>query len=57
MQDYALFLLDPDGRIAAWYAGAERIFGYKSNEIVGENVAATPGGRAGTGQHRDDLVP
>ena len=28
VQDYALFLLDADGRIAAWYAGAERIYGY-----------------------------
>jgi len=25
--DYALFLFDPDGRVAAWYSGAERIYG------------------------------
>jgi formate hydrogenlyase transcriptional activator len=30
VQDYALFLLDADGQIVAWYAGAERIYGYKS---------------------------
>src|SRR5579863_7026373 len=30
VQDYALYLLDADGMIAAWYAGAERIYGYKS---------------------------
>ena len=35
VQDYALFLLDADGQIAAWYAGAERIYGYKSDEAVG----------------------
>jgi formate hydrogenlyase transcriptional activator len=39
VQDYALFLLDADGRIAAWYAGAERIYGYKSEEVAGEHVS------------------
>jgi len=40
VKDYALFLLDPDGEIAAWYAGAERIFDYTSAEMVGELVSA-----------------
>ena len=39
VQDYALFLLDADGKIAAWYAGAERIYGYKSEEAVGQHVS------------------
>jgi PAS domain S-box-containing protein len=39
VQDYALFLLDTDGRVAAWYAGAERIYGYKSGEVIGKNVS------------------
>jgi formate hydrogenlyase transcriptional activator len=39
VQDYALFLLDVDGRIAAWYAGAERIYGYQSSEAVGRHVS------------------
>jgi formate hydrogenlyase transcriptional activator len=39
VQDYALFLLDTDGRIAAWYAGAERIYGYKSDEVIGQNAS------------------
>jgi formate hydrogenlyase transcriptional activator len=39
VQDYALFLLDADGLIAAWYAGAERIYGYKSGEVIGRHVA------------------
>jgi PAS domain S-box-containing protein len=39
VQDYALFLLDVDGDVVAWYAGAERIFGYKSEEAVGQNVS------------------
>jgi formate hydrogenlyase transcriptional activator len=39
MQDYAVFLLDGDGNVAAWYAGAERIYGYKSDEAVGRHVS------------------
>jgi len=39
VQDCALFLLDPEGRIAAWYAGAERIYGYKSEDVIGEHVS------------------
>jgi formate hydrogenlyase transcriptional activator len=39
VQDYALFLLDADGRVAAWYAGAERIYGYKSAEVIGQHVS------------------
>ncbi len=39
VQDYALFLLDVDGRVAAWYAGAERIFGYTSGEVLGLHVS------------------
>jgi PAS domain S-box-containing protein len=39
VQDYALCLLDADGRIAAWYAGAERIYGYKSEEVLGRHLS------------------
>jgi PAS domain S-box-containing protein len=39
VQDYALFLLDVDGHIVAWYSGAERIYGYKSDEAVGQHVS------------------
>ena len=39
VQDYALFLLDPDGQVVAWYAGAERIYGYKNSEVVGQHVS------------------
>ena len=39
VQDYALFLLDVDGQIVAWYAGAERIYGYKSDEALGQHVS------------------
>ena len=39
VQDYALLLLDTDGRVAAWYAGAERIYGYTSTEILGQHIS------------------
>ncbi|MGD1096253.1 MAG: sigma 54-interacting transcriptional regulator [Bryobacteraceae bacterium] len=39
VRDYALFLLDVDGQIVAWHAGAERIYGFKSGEIVGRHVS------------------
>ena len=39
MQDYALFLFDADGQVAGWYSGAERIYGYQSQEIVGQPVS------------------
>ena len=38
VQDYALFLVDVDGRIVTWYAGAERIYGYTATEAIGQNV-------------------
>ena len=38
-QDYALFLVDVEGRIATWYAGAERIFGYPADEAVGQHLS------------------
>ena len=39
MQDYALFLLDVDGHVVAWYSGAERIYGYTSDETIGQHVS------------------
>jgi PAS domain S-box-containing protein len=37
VQDYAIILLNKDGEILNWNAGAEMIKGYKSREIVGKN--------------------
>ena len=39
VRDFALFLLDANGEIAAWYAGAERIYGYKSSEVAGKHLS------------------
>ena len=35
VKDYAIFMLDPEGRVVSWNAGAERINGYKAHEIIG----------------------
>jgi PAS domain S-box-containing protein len=37
--DYAIFMLDPDGYIASWNAGAERIKGYSAEEIIGQHFS------------------
>ena len=37
--DYAIYMLDPGGAVTSWNAGAERIKGYKADEIVGQNFA------------------
>jgi PAS domain S-box-containing protein len=37
--DYAIFLLDPYGRVATWNRGAERIKGYKAREIIGQHFS------------------
>ena len=39
VQDYAIFMLDPDGNVSTWNTGAERIKGYKASEIVGQHFS------------------
>jgi PAS domain S-box-containing protein len=39
VKDYAIFMLDPGGRVASWNAGAERIKGYRAGEIVGRHFS------------------
>lgn len=35
VKEYAIFMLDPDGRVSTWNTGAERIKGYRAGEIIG----------------------
>jgi PAS domain S-box-containing protein len=35
VRDYAIFMLDPEGRVASWNEGAQRIKGYRAEEILG----------------------
>jgi PAS domain S-box-containing protein len=37
--DYAIYMLDPDGRVTNWNVGAERIKGYLADEILGEHFS------------------
>jgi len=37
VEDYAIFLLDTSGNVVSWNKGAEKIKGYKADEIIGKN--------------------
>jgi PAS domain S-box-containing protein len=39
VKDYAIIMLTPDGHVATWNAGAERIEGYSAEEIVGKHFS------------------
>ncbi len=50
--DYAIYMLDPEGHITNWNAGAERIKGYSAKEIIGEHFS-----RFYTDEDRDAQLP
>ena len=37
--EYAIFMLDPAGHVASWNPGAERVFGYRPEEIIGKHLS------------------
>jgi PAS domain S-box-containing protein len=37
--DYAIFMMDPRGNVVSWNAGAERIKGYRADQIIGRNFS------------------
>lgn len=39
VRDHAIFLLDANGHVASWNAGAERIMGWQADEILGQHYA------------------
>src|SRR5262245_62839403 len=39
VSDYSIFAIDPGGHILSWNKGAEEVFGYRKEEIVGESIA------------------
>jgi PAS domain S-box-containing protein len=39
VRDYAIFMLDPNGYVASWNTGAERIKGYSAAEIIGQHFS------------------
>jgi len=40
VQDYAILMLDVEGNVATWNAGAQRIKGYEAEEIIGRHFSA-----------------
>ena len=39
VSDYSIYMLDPDGRVTNWNLGAQRIKGYRPDEIIGEHFS------------------
>jgi PAS domain S-box-containing protein len=39
VEDYAIFMLDPEGRVATWNVAAQRINGYAASEVIGEHFS------------------
>jgi PAS domain S-box-containing protein len=39
VQEYAILMLDPEGRITTWNLGAERLKGYRAQEIIGQHFS------------------
>ncbi|HWJ58640.1 MAG TPA: PAS domain S-box protein [Sphingomicrobium sp.] len=50
--DYAIYMLDPEGRVTSWNAGAQRIKKYTADEIIGEHFS-----RFYTPEERERQVP
>ncbi|MBX4967994.1 PAS domain S-box-containing protein [Rhizobium binae] len=48
VSDYAIYMLDPEGNVSSWNFGAERIKGYRPDEIIGRHFSTfyTPEDRA-----------
>lgn len=39
IRDYAIYMLNPDGKVVSWNAGAERFKGYTAQEILGRHFS------------------
>ena len=39
VKDYAIFMLDPEGRVQTWNEGAEKIKGYRAGEVIGQHFS------------------
>jgi PAS domain S-box-containing protein len=53
VKDYAIFMLDPDGYIVSWNAGAQRIKGYTEEEIIGRHFSVFYSAEARLKRHPD----
>ncbi|HEU0076205.1 MAG TPA: PAS domain-containing protein, partial [Longimicrobiaceae bacterium] len=48
VSDEAIFALDPEGRVATWSAGAERVLGRRAGDVLGRPFSALLGQDSGT---------
>jgi PAS domain S-box-containing protein len=56
VKEYAIFMLDTEGRVASWNLGAERIIGYTAAEIIGRHFSCFyPAEAAERGAPQQDL--
>ncbi|HVT35483.1 MAG TPA: ATP-binding protein [Nevskiaceae bacterium] len=56
VEDYAIFMLDPDGNVVSWNAGAQRIKGYAPQEIIGRNFSVFyPSDKLASGWPQEEL--
>jgi len=56
VKDYAIFMLSPEGKVATWNAGAERIKGYRAEEVLGQSIETFyPEEERGTGKAAREL--
>ena len=39
VHDHALYIIDPNGRVASWNSGAERVNGYAAEEVIGQSFS------------------
>ena len=57
VKDYALFMLDPDGRVTSWNTGAQALKGYTAAEIIGRHVSVFyPPGESEEGKAERELA-
>ncbi|MBV9745230.1 MAG: PAS domain S-box protein [Acidobacteriia bacterium] len=56
VRDYAIFMLNPDGFVVTWNAGAQRLKGYEASEIIGQHFSVFyPPERRGGGIPEQEL--
>ncbi|HEY8429722.1 MAG TPA: PAS domain S-box protein [Sandaracinaceae bacterium] len=56
VRDYAIFMLDPRGHVRTWSPGAERLYGYSTEEIVGQHFSIFyPSGAVESGHPQREL--
>jgi two-component system, cell cycle sensor histidine kinase and response regulator CckA len=56
VKDYGIFMLDPTGSVSSWNPGAEKIKGYKAEEVIGKHFSCFyPAEDVATGKPQSDL--